>query len=160
MSVFQYSPLFAAVAYAGLIVGTILAVVLIGVSIDVALFLNRPISMKLDGMFVGLLGCYFGWLTILSWRYWYFLVTRYSVDDRGIAARLFSSHSVYTWDTLESARYRRAMGFLEVKFRNSARPAVLTPMGTLAELQARSAIFNVISIIERQTSVTVRRSLF
>jgi hypothetical protein len=156
---FQYPLSFAVIAYLGLAIAPVVSVVFIGVAIELLFVLHQTIAIKLDGVLVLIFGLYVGWLSLLSFRYWYFLVTKYSVDERGVKVEFLSSKNTLFWDTLETARYRRAMGFLEIKFRNAKHAVVLTPVGTLAERRERVAMLDVIAIIERVTGVVVSRSI-
>jgi hypothetical protein len=80
--------------------------------------LMRPVSfgMKLDAVAVCGLGLAFGWICFAITRTWHSFFTFYEVDRQGIKARLRSVGTFYPWDQLKSARYRRALGQIEVEF--------------------------------------------
>jgi len=111
--------------------------------------------MKFDAAFVGTLGVSFGWITALTLRTWYSVLTTYVVDTTGIQVRFFSSSTFLDWERLEAARYRKLVGQLDLRFRDFPRLVVLTNVDRNWD---RRTVLGAVSLVEQQTQVRVKRS--
>lgn len=74
------------------------------------------IGMKFDVMLCGALGVFFLWIFLAAARCWRSYFSIYTVDINGIRVRFFSSETFLGWNQLSSARYRRALGQIELRF--------------------------------------------
>ncbi len=116
-----------------------------------------PISfpMKLDSIFVGGLGLASGWIVLGALRTWYAPFTVYEVDRRGIKARFFSSESFVAWDELKTARYRKALGQIDLQFNGTSRTVVLSNVDMNVE---RRRVRAALQLIEKIAPNRVRRT--
>ncbi len=153
--VFRYPRSFAAAAILGIPILTVLSLVLSAASIWLLVSPDVSIGMKFDAAFVGTLGVSFGWITALTLRTWYSVLTTYVVDTTGIQVRFFSSSTFLDWERLEAARYRKLVGQLDLRFRDFPRLVVLTNVDRNWD---RRTVLGAVSLVEQQTQVRVKRS--
>ena len=111
--------------------------------------------MKLDSIFVGGLGLASGWIVLGALRTWYAPFTVHEVDRRGIKARFFSSESFVAWDELKTARYRKALGQIDLQFNGTSRTVVLSNVDMNVE---RRRVRAALQLIEKIAPNRVRRT--
>jgi hypothetical protein len=124
--IFRYPPAFVLLAVLGAPLLPIMAVLLPSVSIFLLVRTHLSLEMRLDAIFVLVLGIAFAWVTVMLFRTWYSVLTNYTVDEVGITIRFCSQVSHVPWSELKTAHYRRLAGQLELEFAPLNRLVVLT----------------------------------
>jgi hypothetical protein len=74
------------------------------------------VGMKADVIFCAALGVLFIWICLIAVRCWRSYFSVYIVDASGINVRFFSSETTLRWDQLRDARYRKALGQIDLRF--------------------------------------------
>jgi len=124
--VFRYSRPMIWLSFIGLPVVALLSLVLLGTALFVLSRSDGSGGMKLQAVLVGLLGVAFGWLAGLSARNWYVLLSEFALTDEGVTIRYGTSSQFVSWGSLVSAKYRRAVGQIDLEFKGHARRVILS----------------------------------
>src|SRR5690348_6772735 len=85
--VFKYSRPLVWLTFIGLPVIALLSFILLGAALFVFMRSDGSFAVKLQAIFVGLLGVAFGWIAALSARNWYVLLSEFALTDDGVTIR-------------------------------------------------------------------------
>lgn len=128
-------------------------------SIAVYLIRHRAhlsLEMKLDLTVFGFMGLWFLWLVGMILRTWYTFLTVYVLTESGVTVNFFSSETFLPWTQLSTARYRRAMGQLELRFHAFPRFVVLNNVDMNMR---RATLLAGLRLVERMSRLTIRRTI-
>jgi hypothetical protein len=114
------------------------------------------LGMRLDTVFMIAVGVFFAWISVMFFRAWYSILTKYTVDDSGITIEFLSHETRVPWRELMAARYRKSLGQLELKFKTLSRLVVLTNVDMNWE---RHTVLAACRCVEERTSVELRRTI-
>jgi hypothetical protein len=155
--VFKYSRPFIWLAFAGMPVIALLSVVLLGAALFVSMRSDGVFAVQLQAAFVGLLGVAFGWITVLSARNWYALLSEFALTNEGVSIRQGTSSRFVTWGSLVSAKYRRAFGQIDLEFKDYARRVILSNVDLDPQ---REKVLKALALVESAAGRPVPRSIF
>jgi hypothetical protein len=152
---FSYPPLFAVAYFAGLLVLPAVSLAsLFAVSVGLT---SKPLvgNQIYYAVIVVVLAVGFIFLTAAAARTWHSIVSTYTLDSTGVGVRYFSRTEFLSWERLESCRYRRLSAQVELKFRGTARPVVLT--NSDGDWQ-RAKLTAALRIVESKTRIEISRT--
>ena len=155
--VFKYSRPLVWLTFIGLPLIALLSIILLGAALFVFMRSDGGLAVKLQAVFVGLLGIGFGWNAGLSARNWRGLLSEFVLTDEGVTIRYRTSSQFVRWGSLVSAKYRRAMGQIDLEFQGHARRVILSN-GDLDP--QREKVLKALSLVEDAAGRPVARSIF
>jgi hypothetical protein len=117
---------------------------------------EMSLGMRIDAVFMIAVGVFFAWISVMFFRTWYSILTKYTVDISGITIEFFSHQTRVTWGELMAAQYRKSLGQLELKFKTSSRLVVLTNVDLNWE---RNTVLSACRYVEESTSVELRKTV-
>jgi hypothetical protein len=154
--VFKYSRPMVWLTFIGLPVIALLSITLLGAALFAFMRLDGGLAVKLQAVFLGLLGVVFGWIAGLSARNWYALLSEFTVTDEGVTIRYGASSQFLAWGSLLSARYRRAIVQIDLEFNGQARRVILSNVDLNPQ---RETVLKALALVERVTGHPVPRSI-
>lgn len=155
--VFKYSRPLVWLTFIGLPMIALLSIILLGAALFVFIRSDGGFAVKLQAVFVGLLGVAFGWIAWLSARNWYVLLSEFTLNDEGVTIRYRRSSQFVPWGSLVSAKYRRAMGQIDLDFKSRARRVILSNVDLDPQ---REKVLKALTLVEGVTGRPVPRSIF
>jgi hypothetical protein len=155
--VFKYTRPLVWLSFIGLPVISLLAIILLGAALFVFIRSDGGFTVKLQALFVALLGIAFGWIAVLSARNWYVPLSEFALTDKGVTITYGPSSQFLGWGSLIGANYRRASGQLDLDFKDHARHVILSN----ADLDPkREKVLRALTFVESVTGRPVTRSIF
>jgi hypothetical protein len=154
--VFKYRRPFVLLVFIGLPVIALLPIILLGAAL-LGFVSNGGFIVKLESVFVGLLGLAFGWIALLSVQSWYVLLSEFALTDAGISIRYRGSSQFVAWASLVSAKYRKAIGQIDLEFKGYARRVIL---GNVDLDPQREKVLKALAFVESVAGRPVSRSIF
>lgn len=154
--VFKYKSPFVWLAFIGLPVIAILPIILCGAAFFVFVS-SGGIAVKLQAVLMGLLGVAFGWIAVVSARNWYALLSEVTLNDEGVSIKYRASSQFVPWGSLVRARYRKALGQMDLEFKGQARRVIL---GNVDLDPQREKVLKALAFVESVTGRSVAISIF
>lgn len=155
--VFKYSRPLVWLTFIGLPVIALLSIILLGTALFVFIRSDGSFAVKLQAVFVGLLGVAFGWICGLSARNWYVLLSEFALTHEGVTIRYRTSSQFIAWGSLVSAKYRRAIGQIDLEFKGHARRVILSNVDLDPQ---REKVLKALTLVEGVAGHPVPRSIF
>ncbi len=155
--VFKYSRPLVWLTFIGLPVIALLSIILLGAALFVFIRLDGSLASKLQAIFMGLLGVAFGWIAVVFSRNWHALLSEVTLNDEGVSIRYRASSQFVPWGTLVRARYRKALGQMDLEFKGQTRRVIL---GNVDLDPQREKVRKALGFVESVTGRSVAISIF